>query len=182
MSGMTEKETTAVIAWHNREMNRMIDEIRRLREVLELKESEYQATIEKANLASKMAREYQDENTQLKMHAQSLREDVAFEEKAYERLREENGRLKNKERIYDIADKYVIEQSKKVKHLFPQENRAGYGQLCDKILELENELKGIGAEQYYTLQAENRELRKEIKLLKYRYKWRGKSIAEWQQI
>lgn len=42
-------------------------------------------------------------------------------------------------RIYKAVDEFVKEQSKKVKHLFPLENTVGYGQLCDKVLELTEE-------------------------------------------
>ncbi|MBL5783370.1 hypothetical protein [Heyndrickxia sporothermodurans] len=42
-------------------------------------------------------------------------------------------------RIYKISDEIVKEQSKKIKHLFPLENIVGYGQLCDKVLELTDE-------------------------------------------
>ncbi|MGE8079046.1 hypothetical protein [Peribacillus loiseleuriae] len=45
-------------------------------------------------------------------------------------------RLEETVRIYKVSDEYVKEQSKKVKHLFPLENTVGYGQLCDKVLEL----------------------------------------------
>jgi hypothetical protein len=42
-------------------------------------------------------------------------------------------------RIYKVVDEHVKEQSKKVKHIFPLENTVGYGQLCDKVLELTEE-------------------------------------------
>ncbi|ARK32145.1 hypothetical protein [Halalkalibacter krulwichiae] len=42
-------------------------------------------------------------------------------------------------RIYKLSDELVKEQSNKVKHLFPLENTVGYGQLCDKVLELSEE-------------------------------------------
>jgi hypothetical protein len=44
-------------------------------------------------------------------------------------------------RIYKVSDEIVKDQSKKVKHLFPMENTAGYGQLCDLVLSLERRLQ-----------------------------------------
>ncbi|MGG3803144.1 hypothetical protein [Metabacillus fastidiosus] len=48
-------------------------------------------------------------------------------------------RLNETVRIYKVSDEFVKEQSKKVKHLFPLENTVGYGQLCDKVLDLSEE-------------------------------------------
>lgn len=53
--------------------------------------------------------------------------------------RKEIEHLKETLRIYKVSDAFVKEQSKKVKHLFPLENTVGYGQLCDKVIELTEE-------------------------------------------
>lgn len=62
-------------------------------------------------------------------------------------LVEENEKLKEKismnERMQKFTNAHIKEQSKKVKHLFPLENTAGYGQLCDKLLQYEKVLKDI---------------------------------------
>ncbi|MGE6379572.1 hypothetical protein [Peribacillus muralis] len=42
--------------------------------------------------------------------------------------------LKETLRICKLSDELVKEQSRRVKHLFPFENTAGYGQLCDRVL------------------------------------------------
>ncbi|MFS0784757.1 hypothetical protein [Bacillus sp. 1P06AnD] len=47
--------------------------------------------------------------------------------------------LKETVRVYKVCDEFTKEHSKKVKHLFPLENTVGYGQLCDKVLELTEE-------------------------------------------
>ena len=52
-------------------------------------------------------------------------------------------KLQETVRIYKVVDEHVKEQSKKVKHLFPLENTAGYGQLCDKVLELERKIEAL---------------------------------------
>lgn len=39
-------------------------------------------------------------------------------------------------RMYKVVDGFIKKESKKVKHIFPLENTAGYGQLCDKVIEL----------------------------------------------
>lgn len=54
-------------------------------------------------------------------------------------LEDEVELLKETVRIYKQSDELVKEQSRKVKHLFPLENTVGYGQLVDKVLELEEE-------------------------------------------
>lgn len=59
-----------------------------------------------------------------------------------ETLRQEqqlNQKYEEKLRIYKLSDELVKEQSKKVKHLFPLENTVGYGQLCEKVLELNDD-------------------------------------------
>jgi hypothetical protein len=53
-----------------------------------------------------------------------------------QKLHEENSKYEETIRIYKVSDELVKEQSKQVKHLFPLENTVGYGQLCDKVLEL----------------------------------------------
>lgn len=49
--------------------------------------------------------------------------------------------LKETVRIYKVCDELTREHSKKVKHVFPLENTAGYGQLCDKVVEQEKEIE-----------------------------------------
>lgn len=56
-----------------------------------------------------------------------------------QKLHKENSKHEETIRIYKVSDELVKEQSKKVKHLFPLENTVGYGQLCDKVLELSEE-------------------------------------------
>lgn len=46
-------------------------------------------------------------------------------------------------RIYKVVDGFVKEESKKVKHIFPLENTAGYGQLCDKVVAYEKAFKAV---------------------------------------
>ena len=52
-------------------------------------------------------------------------------------------RLKNQIHVYKVTDEFVREQSKKVKHLFPLENVAGYGQLCDLVVVQDKEIKRL---------------------------------------
>jgi hypothetical protein len=68
----------------------------------------------------------------VEIEGQSIVEDYKWMIQTIERLEETV-------RIYKVSDDIVKEQSKKVKHLFPLENTVGYGQLCDKVLELSEE-------------------------------------------
>lgn len=52
---------------------------------------------------------------------------------------EKAAHLEETVRIYKLSDEHVREQAKKVRHLFPLDNIPGYGQLCDKVLELSGE-------------------------------------------
>jgi FtsZ-binding cell division protein ZapB len=95
--------------------------------------------------------ELKKENEQLKAYHMEVK---GFIDKN-EELNEEIVQLKEKLQAKEMLDKnvkiLVRQQAKKVKHLFPLENIAGYGQLCDKVLEqekeieyLQNELKKFG--------------------------------------
>lgn len=52
---------------------------------------------------------------------------------------EKAAHLEETVRIYKLSDEHVREQAEKVRYLFPLENIPGYGQLCDKVLELTKE-------------------------------------------
>lgn len=52
-------------------------------------------------------------------------------------------RLNNQIHVYKVTDEFVREQSKKVKHLFSLDNVAGYGQLCDLVVEQDKEIKRL---------------------------------------
>lgn len=56
-------------------------------------------------------------------------------------LQNEVEHLKKTVNIYELVDDYVKKQSERVRHLFPLENTVGYGQLCDKVLELDSSLR-----------------------------------------
>lgn len=66
-------------------------------------------------------------------HIQEALEDIKTVQKQIEYY-------EDKVRIYNVVDEFVKEQSRKIKHLFPLENIVGYGQLCDKVLELERKV------------------------------------------
>lgn len=50
-----------------------------------------------------------------------------------------------KERMDSALNVHVKTQSKKVKHLFPLENTAGYGQLCDMVLKQQKRIEELEA-------------------------------------
>lgn len=58
-------------------------------------------------------------------------------------IQELRDKISFKETTMIATNSLIREQSKKVKHLFPLENVAGYGQLCDKVLLFEETLKKI---------------------------------------
>ncbi|MFY0519359.1 hypothetical protein ACOMCU_16250 [Lysinibacillus sp. UGB7] len=45
--------------------------------------------------------------------------------------------------MYKVVDELLKDERKKVKHIFPLENTAGYGQLCDKVVAYDNVLGEI---------------------------------------
>jgi hypothetical protein len=72
--------------------------------------------------------------------------DIIHQQKEIEQLKE---KLQVKE-ILDKNTKVIIRQyAKKVKHLFPLENMAGYGQLCELVLHFEKALEEIIATYQY---------------------------------
>ena len=83
--------------------------------------------------------------------------------------------LKETVRIYKASDELVREQSKKVKHLFPLETTAGYGQLCDKVIEQQKEIDRMGKMPFIEV---NNELREKIE----RYEKALKEIERWDKM
>ncbi|MGE7114747.1 hypothetical protein [Lysinibacillus sp. NPDC047702] len=65
---------------------------------------------------------------------------IAFAREDVPALVAEVERLNNQIHVYKVTDEFVREQSKKVKHFFPLENVAGYGQLCDLVVEQEKKM------------------------------------------
>lgn len=81
--------------------------------------------------------------------------DIIHQQKEIEQLKE---KLQAKE-LLDKNTKTIIKQyAKKVKHLFPLENTAGYGQLCDLVLRFEKALKEIQETYIYGLPDYNGEV------------------------
>lgn len=66
-----------------------------------------------------------------------------------EKIIELKDKLKYKENLDKNVKVIVRDQAKKVKHLFPLENTAGYGQLCDKLLKFEKALKFYADKENY---------------------------------
>lgn len=90
------------------------------------KEELLDENVDPANLAKFMAQEFMIEQLS-----------TAITELTFNRY--DRPHLEETVRIYKASDEIVREQAKKVKHLFPLENTAGYGQLCDLVVKLSKE-------------------------------------------
>lgn len=80
-----------------------------------------------------------------------LKDELRKQSEFYEGLLQDNekeikslkDKLSTKEVVEKATNSLIREQSRKIKHLFPLEDVAGYGQLCDKVLKYEKALKDI---------------------------------------
>ena len=104
---------------------------------------------------SKLGGSFHDLHTIAKIEIEKLQKEI-------EKLQDT---IRFKKNVDKATNSLIKEQSKKVKHLFPLENTAGYGQLCDKVLELTAENSDLRLENHrFKKNADNYKYERDIAL------------------